>query len=181
MHGQFASRSQKIGRACRLCSAIARVLTLAAVLACSVVFHCQFVCSDCRQWKRKEQRHGSRCTACHNQHYRGPLQTPTLSTEQQVTQNASQLMRALPPHSHHRAPLLHHLSKDLPSKTAAKLFGTSASYVRQVKRKDYTDADLMQDRYVRERAPAKQLAEADACASALFTSALPSLHLNSFA
>jgi hypothetical protein len=55
-------------------------------------------------------------------------------------------MHGLPVHSHHRAALLHALAKDLPSTTAAKLFGTSDSYVRQVKRKDYSDSDLMQDR-----------------------------------
>ena len=56
-------------------------------------------------------------------------------------------MHQLPVHSHHRAPLIYHLSRDLPSTTAAKLLHTTASYVRQCKRKSYDDADLLQEKY----------------------------------
>ena len=56
-------------------------------------------------------------------------------------------MRRLPVHSHHRAPLIHHLSRDLPSTTAARLLHTTPSYVRQCKRKSYDDADLLQEKY----------------------------------
>lgn len=59
-------------------------------------------------------------------------------------------MALLPPHSHHRAPLLHYLSQGLDSTTAARLFHTSASYVRQCRRKDYSDCDLLTDKYARD-------------------------------
>ena len=56
-------------------------------------------------------------------------------------------MLKLPVHSHHRASLVHHLSRDLPSTTAAKILHTTASYVRQCKRKSYDDSDLVQEKY----------------------------------
>jgi hypothetical protein len=59
-------------------------------------------------------------------------------------------MAALPTHSHHRAPLVHFLSKGLDSTTAASLLHCSASYVRQAKRKDWSDSDLLQDKYARD-------------------------------
>jgi hypothetical protein len=59
-------------------------------------------------------------------------------------------MTDLPSHSHHRAPLVHYLSKGLDSTTAAAILHCSPSYVRQCKRKDYSDSDLMQDRYARD-------------------------------
>ena len=68
-------------------------------------------------------------------------------------------MRHLPVHSHHRAPLIHHLSRDLPSTTAAELLHTTASYVRQCKRKSYDDVDLLQDRSVEGRETWRQKRE----------------------
>lgn len=56
-------------------------------------------------------------------------------------------MAALPPHSHHRAPLVHHLSKGLISTAAAAILHTSPSYIRQCKRKDYSGSDLLQEKY----------------------------------
>ena len=60
-------------------------------------------------------------------------------------------MQDLPQHSHYRAPLLATLSKGLPSSTAAQLFGTSASYVRDIKSKgkkrDWKETDLFQEKY----------------------------------
>ena len=67
-----------------------------------------------------------------------------------MTKNVNSLMKQLPIHSHHRAPLIHFLSKDLNSATAANILHTSPSYIRQCKRKDYDDADLFQDRYARD-------------------------------
>ena len=59
-------------------------------------------------------------------------------------------MSLLPIHSHHRAPLVHFLSAGLTSTQAAAILHTSASYVRQCKRKDYSECDLLQDRYARD-------------------------------
>lgn len=59
-------------------------------------------------------------------------------------------MTDLPAHSHHRAPLVHYLSQGLDSTTAANLLHCSASYVRQCKRKDYSDSDLLTDKYARD-------------------------------
>ena len=54
----------------------------------------------------------------------------------QLAENASQLMASLPIHSHHRAPLLSALSRDIPSSAAAPLLHASPSYIRDCKRKD---------------------------------------------
>jgi hypothetical protein len=65
----------------------------------------------------------------------------------QIGQNATQLMSALPQHSHHRAPLLSILSKNIPSTTAATLLHASSSYIRNCKRKDYSGSELLQQKY----------------------------------
>jgi hypothetical protein len=110
----------------------------------------QFVCPECGLWRKKEEKHGRMCYHCNNRRARGSPQPPSITTEQQVTSNASQLMNSLPQHSHHRAPLLATLSQGLPSSTAAQLFGASASYVRDVKSKgkkrDWKEADLFQEK-----------------------------------
>ena len=109
---------------------------------------CQRVCWNCGSThSRKGHRH---CWPCEKQ--RKPTQpaTTTLRTKQQVTHNVTELMRTFPPHSHHRAPLVHHLSRGLDSTTAAHLLHCSPSYVRQCKRKNYSDADLLQDKYARD-------------------------------
>jgi hypothetical protein len=56
-------------------------------------------------------------------------------------------MATLPVHSHHRAPLLHVLSQQLPSSTAASLLHAAPSTVRLAKRKDYSGSDLVQQKY----------------------------------
>lgn len=66
---------------------------------------------------------------------------PTVDTLTQIGQNASQLMASLPAHSHHRAPLLHHLSQGIPSTVAASLLHAAPSTIRNAKRKDYSMAD----------------------------------------
>lgn len=58
-------------------------------------------------------------------------------------------MSQLPVHSHHRAPLVSILAQGLPSTTAAPLLHTSASYVRECKRKDVSQSALLQDKYAR--------------------------------
>jgi hypothetical protein len=65
----------------------------------------------------------------------------------QVGQNACQLMASLPVHSHHRAPLLSALSQHIPSPTAATLLHAASSTIRNAKRKDYSNSDLMQQKY----------------------------------
>lgn len=74
-----------------------------------------------------------------------------------LAHNVSSMMAQLPVHSHHRAPLVQALSQDLTSTAAAKALHTSASYVRQCKRKDYTDADLFHDKSVGEEAGEREL------------------------
>jgi len=65
----------------------------------------------------------------------------------QIGENATQLMAALPPHSHHRAPLLHALSDGLPSSAVAPLLHASPSYIRDCKRKNYDSSDLFTQKY----------------------------------
>ena len=73
---------------------------------------------------------------------------PMQSKAEIVFNNVSNMMAELPVHSHHRAPLVHALSKGMSSPAAAAALHTSASYVRQCKRKDYSDADLYHDKSV---------------------------------
>jgi len=57
------------------------------------------------------------------------------------------MLAALPEHSHFRAPLLSVLSRGLSSNAAAPLLHASASYIRGVRRKDYSAHSLLQQRY----------------------------------
>jgi len=68
----------------------------------------------------------------------------------QIGENATQLMAALPPHSHHRMPLLNQLGRNIPSTTAAPLLHAGASTIREAKRKDYSGSDLLHDKYARD-------------------------------
>src|ERR1700712_2344028 len=54
---------------------------------------------------------------------------------------------SLPVHSHHRAPLLSALSQHIPSSTAATLLHAASSTIRNAKRKDHSDSDLLQQKY----------------------------------
>jgi hypothetical protein len=56
-------------------------------------------------------------------------------------------MASLPVHSHHRAPLLSTLSQHIPSTTASTLLHAAPSTIRNAKRKDYSNSDLMQQKY----------------------------------
>ena len=110
-------------------------------------------CSSCGLWKQRRRR-GTICSGCHNKihrdgHQSTSLLSPLLSPQLQLAQNASQLMATLPVHSHHRAPLLHHLSQGMSSADAAPLLHTSASYIRECKRKNFSESDLLQDKYAR--------------------------------
>jgi hypothetical protein len=128
------------------------MLLSVAVCICRV-FSCGLVwlkrrCA-CGRWINRTKDRHLLCRTC-----RFPAPAPTRSpspprpsTPEQVTQNVSEMMAQLPMHSHHRAPLVHHLSKGLSSATAARVLHTTASYVRQCKRKSYDDADLFTEKY----------------------------------
>ena len=79
--------------------------------------------------------------------YKPKQEHPTLDPLAQIGQNACQLMSALPVHSHHRAPLLSALSQHIPSSTAVTLLHAASSTIRNAKRKDYSNSDLMQQKY----------------------------------
>ena len=136
-----------------LCAwASVRRLTLVGYV-CILLHPGQVACSDCGASMRQRSDRGKRCLPCRYKHEQRQPQlplAPALSTEAIVTRNVSTMMHQLPVHSHHRAPLIHHLSRDLPSTTAAELLHTTASYVRQCKRKDYSESDLLQDKYSRD-------------------------------
>ena len=89
------------------------------------------------------------CRACRQK----PKQDESTDPLAQIGENATQLMASLPTHSHHRAPLLQALSRNLPSSTAAKLLHTTPSYVRVVnsvagaKRKTLGSSDLLTQTY----------------------------------
>jgi hypothetical protein len=110
----------------------------------------QFQCPACHRWKPIQRKHGRTCNHCHH-HPPKPLQsTPPITAEQRMTNNVADFMALLPPHSHHRAPLVHFLSRGLESATAAKYLNCSPSYVRQCKRKQFDNSDLVQDKYARD-------------------------------
>ena len=73
-----------------------------------------------------------------------------MSALEQIGSNAVSLLHSLPAHSHHRAPLLHHLAQGITSTTAAATFHSSASYVRECKRKNCDDSDLLVEKYSRD-------------------------------
>ena len=100
-------------------------------------------CSDCRRQLGSEDRH-SKCTRCRS---KPQIEQENLDPLAQLGENATQLMAALPTHSHHRAPLLAILSSNISSTTAAPLLHSSASYIRSVKRRDHSGSDLLQAKY----------------------------------
>ena len=57
------------------------------------------------------------------------------------------MRQELPAYSHHRGALLRSLSKDLTSKQAANLFGSSSSHIRNAKRKARGSDDLLTEKY----------------------------------
>jgi hypothetical protein len=101
---------------------------------------------NCNKWTVKNKHH--LCRQCdHDRRYATPTR-PHISVEQQVARNVTDMMALLPPHSHHRAPLVHFLSRGLDSTAAAHSLGCSSSYVRQCKRKQYSESDLLQEKYL---------------------------------
>jgi hypothetical protein len=90
----------------------------------------------------------TRCSTCRK--HKRPHTTEEqekIDPRLQLVENASQLMASLPTHSHHRAPLLSALSQHLPSSTAATLLHAAPSTIRNAKRKDHSDSDLLQQKY----------------------------------
>ena len=126
-------------------------LSPAVCLVCAVVRCCallQRMCPGCQRWKDAANfcRH-AQCSACRYQPKTEGKQQPTLDPLAQIGENACQLMATLPTHSHHRAPLLSALSQHIPSSTAATLLHAASSTIRNAKRKDYSDSDLLQQKY----------------------------------
>src|SRR6185312_4367761 len=92
------------------------------------------------------------CRECDYKRRRGTQITSTtssesLSTLEQIGSNAVSLVQSLPVHSHHRAPLLYHLAQGLTSTAASSTFGSSSSYIRDCKRKNPVDSDLLIAKY----------------------------------
>jgi hypothetical protein len=131
-----------------MCCWVSALSRAVCVLCCArrVRAGVQVQCSECGIWRSKD---GHRlCWSCaHPKH--APQQQETTDPLAQIGENATQLMAALPVHSHHRAPLLNALSRHLPSTTAASLLHAAPSTIRNAKRKDYSGSDLLQDKYAR--------------------------------
>src|SRR4051812_27293547 len=117
-------------------------MTLILCVLISYVYMCPIVppyqqeqCRDCGKWTIKHRHRSHRCLSCRYKHEKSTTSptTPLSTTEQQMTKNVSNMMSLLPIHSHHRAPLVHHLSKGLDSTTASNILNTTSSYVRQCK------------------------------------------------
>jgi hypothetical protein len=84
----------------------------------------------------------------------------SLSPLETIGSNAVSLVQSLPVHSHHRAPLLHHLAQGLTSTQASEYLISSASYIRQCKRKNPDESDLLRDKYAHDVKRQKWPAEA---------------------
>jgi hypothetical protein len=130
-------------------------LTCCVLYACRGVILCdklcrQKYCPQCRNTKVFKRR-GSICSECWNFNYaqknKCNTQQQSLSTLETIGNNAVSLVRSLPNHSHYRAPLLHHLTQGITSTEAATTFNSSASYIRQCKRKEQKDSDLLNQTY----------------------------------
>ena len=93
-----------------------------------------------------QKRHPT-CKACLAKRKPLPSERENIDPRLQLAENASQLMASLPTHSHHRAPLLNALSRDIPSSAAAPLLHASPSYIRDCKRKDVSGSDLLHSKY----------------------------------
>ena len=104
----------------------------------------------CGKWIEKNK--DRLCKECnHKRRYPSAQDTLTvprpLSTLEQIGTNATALVQSLPPHSHHRGPLLHFLSQNITSTEAAVAFTSSASYIRDCKRKNMDASDLVNQKY----------------------------------
>ena len=89
----------------------------------------QHWCSECGWLLGSHDRH----TTCKSCRAARPKEQENIDPLAQLGENATLLMASLPPHSHHRAPLLSILSHNIPSTTAAPLLHASDSYIRNVK------------------------------------------------
>src|SRR5680860_440919 len=126
------------------CVLLSHLVCVCCAGACGNLW--QHWCSGCNRQQGADNRH-TRCTACRNKQKVESEEQKSSDPLAQIGENASQLMASLPTHSHHRAPLLHALSHHVPSSTAAALLHAAPSTVRNAKRKDYRDSDLLQQRY----------------------------------
>ena len=103
--------------------------------------------------KSIKYKHGTKCYDCNNKQYakqqpnEQSQSSTTLSILEQIGTNAVSLVNGLPTHSHHRAPLIHHLTQNITSTEAATAIKQSASYIRQCKRKNQDESDLMTGKY----------------------------------
>ena len=124
--------------------AVGWMLTCCGIGGVWCVGNCgQHWCSECRKLLGSNDRH-TQCKECRSQ---PPSEQENIDPLAQIGENATQLMASLPIHSHHRAPLLSILSHNIPSTTASSLLHASASYIRNVKRKDCGASDLVQQSY----------------------------------
>ncbi len=108
----------------------------------------QGVCSVCWSSFTKDKPSRSQCNTCRKRkHLDNTEEQENIDPRLQLAENASSLMASLPTHSHHRAPLLSLLSRDISSSAAAPLLHASPSYIRDCKRKEYSGSDLLQQKY----------------------------------
>jgi hypothetical protein len=90
------------------------------------------------------------CQTCHEKR-RAKINLSSSSSTSSILStigsNAVSLVQSLPSHSHHKAPLLHFLSKGITSTNASEYFNISSSYIRECKRKNQEQSDLLIQKY----------------------------------
>jgi hypothetical protein len=119
-----------------------------SALSCSV----QILCTGgCGRFVRRPSNRSTVCSPCdYRRRHPAPsiAPTPASSTSlETIGSNAVSLLQSLPVHSHHRAPLLHHLAQGLTSTQASEYLISSASYIRECKRKNQDESDLLNEKY----------------------------------
>ncbi len=108
----------------------------------------QGICAACHRSFLPDRPSRKQCGTCRKRkHSDTKDEQENIDPRLQLAENASQLMASLPTHSHHRAPLLNILSGNIPSSAAAALLHSSASYIRDCKRKDPSSSDLLTQKY----------------------------------
>ncbi len=124
------------------------VLSHLVCVWCALVGDLQGICASCQRSFLPDRPSRKQCGTCRKRKHSDTTdEQENIDPRLQLAENASQLMVSLPTHSHHRAPLLSALSQHMPSSAAAPLLHASPSYIRDCKRKDVSNSDLLQQKY----------------------------------
>ena len=124
------------------------------ILHVSLSMFVQGPCKECKKTTSVHRGNVFWCKECkriynaqHTSSNKHSLALQHLSTLEQIGTNAVSLVNSLPTHSHHRAPLVHHLTQGITSTQASTVIKQSASYIRECKRKNVDESELLTEKY----------------------------------